>query len=582
MANNLITQELDFDQIKSELINFLKQQDEFKDYEYTGSAMQILIDTLAYNTHYMGWFAHMLANESMIESILRKENMNSKAKFLNYIPKSKKASKALVTITKPDPSPDTRVKVERGTAYQAKSGIAGVQDLRTFILSDDLFIYYNSETSDFTSDDVVLYEGEYRIKEFYTSEEQRYVIQDTDIDTDTIRVRLKESKDATGGSTYTQATDFNLIDGDSTVYFLTLNENDYYELTFGDDVYGKKLPYGSYLEVTYIATNGELGNGVTAFESTEITMVEDSTDGVENETLEDLRHAIPYHYRRQNRLVTVDDFKNIVLSEYKNVSSVNVWGGEDNIPKAYGKVYVCVKPLYGEELSNQAEKNLLNMLKKYTMATVEPIIVKPEYLYIDLVVNVKNDPFKTDKRLGELRTLVDNTIEEYNTTQLNKFDSYYSDVKLNTKIMSQSPSFITTYNEITLEKRFEPIPFSNQTYFVYFQNPVEMGSIWSTNFNYRNYECKLVDDRKGNIVVYYYDSIQKTYIEFTNEIFGEIDYETGIIKLTDIIFQNQTSDHVKIYAKPVKPLFFSKLNSVITIDNVEIKIEDYSGTESEK
>lgn len=582
MANNLLTQDLDFDTIKSNLIAYLQAQDEFKGYEFTASGLNILIDTLAYNTHYMGYYAHMLANESMIESILRKENMNSKAKLFNYVPTSKRAARVSVTINKdPQGAEVTRVLVPRGTGYQAKSPISGSTDARVFILADDLFIYKNDLDS-FTSDPVDLYEGEYRTAEFSSGTEKRYVIQDDGVDTDTIRVIVKQNKEAEGSTKYTEANDFNTIDKDSTVYFLTLNENDQYEIIFGNDVYGKAIDDNWYIQVTYISCNGELGNTVSEFVSNEITVQEDSTDGTEAETLEDLRQNIPYHYRRQNRLVTVDDFKNVVLSEYKNVSSVNVWGGEDNVPKAYGKVYICVQPLFGTELSNQSQQNLLAMLKKYTMATVEPIIVTPEYLYINLLVNIRNDVLKTDKRHGELRTDVFTAISAYNDANLNKFDSYYSDVKLNRDIMDTSESFITTYNDITLEKRLVPILLSNQTYYVYFQNEIAPSTVLSTNFSFRGYTCKLQDDGVGNIEVYYYDTVQLQFFKFEAETFGEVDYTEGVVKITDITITAFEGEYIRLDAIPVRPLFFAKLNTILQIDDVVINIEDYNGSESEK
>lgn len=582
MTNNLIIQDADFETIKQNLINYLKSQDEFKDYEYTGSGLNILLDTLSYNSHYMIYYAHMLANESMIESIIRKENMNSKARFFNYLPKSKKSSKCTVTLTVPDPSPNNYVKIDRGTSYQAKHPVSGSTDPRYFVLIDDLYIYYNDETSDYTSDEVQLYEGEYKTTAFNSGSEKRYIIRDTNIDTDTIKVIVKTSKNATSGITYSVASDFTEINAESTVFFITLNEDDYYEISFGNDVYGRSVPDNYYIEVTYVSCNGKLGNTVKEFVDSEITVIEESTDGSDAESLEDMRHNIPYHYRRQNRLVTVDDFKNIILSEYKNVSSVNVWGGEDNIPKAYGKVYICIKPLYGEQLSNQSSQNLLILLKKYTMATIEPVIVQPEYTYINLTVNIKNNTLLTNKRHGELRDLVTTAIRDYNTNQLNKFDSYYSDVKLNIDIMDQSPSFITTYNNIVLEKRFVPTLLTNQTYFTYFKNEIEVGSLTSNNFYFRNKKCTIKDDSKGNIEVYYYDDNKKSWIKFSGETFGEIDYTEGSVKLSDIVFASLIDSDIKLFVKPVNPLFFAKLNDILIINDILVNIDDYHGRENEK
>lgn len=582
MTNNLITQDLDFETIKANLIASLKSQDTFRDHEFTGSGLNILLDTLAYNTHYQGYYAHMLANESFIESIIRKETMNSKAKLFNYLPKSKKSSKAIVTITESDPAPETNVRVDRGTMYAAKRDNPNLTDTRSFVLIDDLIIYYNADTSDYTSDEVTLYEGEFKTTDYHTAPQKRYVIRDLDIDTDTIMIKVKTNIGATEYVTYTQATDFTEIGSESLVYFISLNENDYYEFTFGNDIYGKSIPNDAYIEVSYVACNGERGNTVSTFESAKITVVEASTDGVERESLEDMRHDIPNHYRRQNRLVTVDDFKNIILSEYKNVSSLNVWGGEDNVPKSYGKVYICIQPKYGAKLSSKASGNLLAMLKKYTMATIESIIVDPEYLYVNLQVYTKNDTLKTSLREGELKRRIYETIETYGADQLNKFDSYYSDVKLNTAIMADSDSFITTYNNITLEKRFTPTLNVNQPYFVYFLNEVQPNSITSNQFTFRDYTCTLRDDGAGNIVVYYLDETKGTWNKFINETFGTVVYTTGAVKLSDITFTGLVEDDIKIFAIPVNPLFFAKLNTILVIDDVNINIENYHGRESEK
>jgi len=586
MANTLIKQDLDFKSIKKNLIEYLKTQDEFKDYEYLGSAMNILTDLLAYNTHYMGYYAHMLANESMIESILRKENMNSKAKFFNYLPKSKKASKALVTITVPNPSPNTSVKIDRGESFNAKRDNPTLSDIRTFILTDDLYIYYNAETGDYTSTEVLLYEGEFITQLFKSGPEKRYVINDNDIDTDTLKVVVKENENSTVSTTYTLADDFTNINGESQVYFLNLNENDQYEISFGNDVYGKSVNDYSYIEVTFVSTNGSLGNSVTAFSApegiTSVNVIENSTDGTDAETLEDLRHNIKHHYRRQNRLVTVDDFKNIVLSEYKNINSVNVWGGEDNIPKAYGKVFVSIKPLFGEVLSNETNKQILNKLKKYTMATIEPVIVDPEYTYINLDVYVKNNTLLTSLRQGELKKLIIDEINYYNTEILNKFDSYYSDVKLNTRIMSLSTSFMSTYNKIVLEKRFIPNLLSSETYFIYFLNKIDETTVTSNNFYFRNKITKIADDGLGNVIAFFYDENKKEFIKYSNETFGTVDYEQGIVKISDIVFSKLIEDDIKVFANPINPLFFAKLNNIISIDNVQIFIEDYHGRESEK
>lgn len=582
MSSNLITSDLDFDTIKENLISYLKTQDQFSDYEYEGSSLNVLLDILAYNTHYMGYYAHMLANESTIDSIIRKENMNAKAKFLNYLPKSKKSAKALVTITVDAPITGTNVKIDRGTSFKPSTPLANTTDLRSFVLIDDLYIYYNAETEDFTSEPFNIYEGSYETVEFLTSQEQRYVIRDYGIDTDTIKVIVKDDKDSVFSRNYTLAKDYNEINGESDVFFLSLNENDYYEITFGNDIYGRAIEDNSYVQVTYVSCNGQLGNTVDSFTDQRINVIESANDGLEQETIDDLRHNIQRHYRRQDRLVTVNDYKNIILSEFKNINSVNVWGGEDNIPIAYGKVFICIKPKFGETLSYTANKKLIELLSQYSVATAQSVVVDPEYLYVNLDVKIKNNTLLTNKRDGELKKLVVDEIESYDNDVLNKFDSYYSDVKINTRIMNSSPSFMSTYNNINLEKRFIPNILSTETYFVYFLNSIVDGTLTSNTFYFRTRICKMEDDGSGNLVVYYYDNNKKDYVMYVGETFGEVDYENGIVKISDIVFQELIESDIKLFVEPVNPLFFSKLNNIVTINNIEVTIEQYHGRETEK
>lgn len=605
MANtNLQVQDLDFNRVREQLIEYLRGQPEFTDYDFEGSSLTVLMDLLAYNTHYMGFYAHMLANEAFIDSATQKASMVSKAKLLNYIPKSKKASEAVVTFAanidagnEPD---DRKIVLERGSTILSNNNQA---DSRKFVIVDDVVIYNNSLTTgvyDYSSDEVLIYEGSFEEQRFLVDNSllnQRFVITDKNIDINTLRVNVYNTRGDTEFTTFKLANDFMTIDGDTPVFFLSVNEDDYYEVFFGNGVYGRAVEHNNLISTTFVSTSGALGNNAKAFTfggdytyngnpyTIDITTVAPAEGGLESESIDELRFNIPYHYRRQNRAVTVDDYKNILLAEYRNINSINVWGGEDNDPPAYGKVFICIKPLYGETLSSKAKENIVNnILKNYNVVTVNIEIVDPEYLYVNLGITVRYNPVETDVTNGQINTLVTTTVEDYNTNVLNRFGGFYSDSDLNGRIRQANNSIMTSYTDITLEKRFAPALNSLNTYYIEFLNALEPGGVISDEFVFRLKRSYFKDDGSGNLVVYWYNDLTSAFEMYEDETFGTVDYTTGQIRLSGLQIGDLYTDDglLKVFADPVYPDFFTKRNNIVVIDDIQTNVIEYYENENNK
>lgn len=592
MSQNLNVQNLDFEGIKSNLIDYMKNQQEFKDYDFTASSLNILMDVLAYNTHYMGFYAHMLANEAFIDSAQNIESLTSKAKLMNYVPGSMHSSSADVTFTfdinAGNEPTDKKIVMPRGTAIASNNNDL---DTRQFILKDDLYIYNEATTLgeyDYTSVSTPVFEGEFKELRFLVNTtlfNQRFILRNTNIDISTLRVNVHETDQDSNFVTYKRADDFTQIDGDSAVYFIAKNEEGYYELFFGNNVYGKSLSNGNFVSCTFIATQGVDGNFASVFVmdsgfdgfNVSITTDKISDGGMAEESKDDLRFNIPYHYRRQNRCVTVDDYRNILLSEYRNINSISVWGGEDNEPKAYGQVFIAINPLYGEVLSSKSKDIVIGLLKRYNTATIEPIIVDPDYLYINLDVQANWNPIQTNLSKGQLQTVIENTINTYNEENLNKFGSYYSDATLSKLIIDSDLSVFTNYNNITLEKRFVPILHTAQTYYVEFVNPIVAGTVKSDEFEFRLARSYFVDDRDtGKIHIYYYDELADEYVMYADETFGEVNYETGQVRLADFVVESLYSSNglLNVYSQPQFPDFFTVRKNILTIDDFTVTLTE--------
>lgn len=439
MATNLNVTELDFDQIKDNLKNYLKQQTEFNDYNFEGSGLSTLLDVLAYNTHYNAVAAHYSLNEAFLDSAQIRGNVVTRAKLLGYTPRSVLAPRARINIVVNNtgqPNTPTELTLPRGTKLTAT--VLGetyqyvVLNSQTAVVADNAPI--------FTFSNVDIAEGTYKTLLYRVDndiESQKFQVTDEDVDMSTLRVRVQENEESLSYDVYSRFESLLNVNSASQIYYHQENTNGKYEVYFGDGVIGRKPINNNIVTLDYVYTHGDESNGASTFElsstlgglvnaSYTITTVNDSAGGSDRESMESIRFNAPLTFTAQNRAVTSDDYRAIILKQFSNVASISTWGGEDNDPIDFGKVYIAVKPLTGNTLSDDEKRSIKNtVLKGKNIVSIQPEIVDPNFTNLELDVFFKYNPNLTDRTNVELQGLVRDTISNYNFNNLNKFDGVF-------------------------------------------------------------------------------------------------------------------------------------------------------------
>ena len=394
MATKLDISQLDFDGIKDNLKTFLKQQDEFTDYDFEGSGMNILLDVLAYNTHYLGFNANMLANEMYLDSADQRSSVVSLAKQVGYTPSSASSSTAVIDVLVNNGS-GASITMARGTKFTTT--VDGTN--YSFVNNADVSISPVDGVYKFSN--LTIYEGTY-LNYKYTANtsdtDQRFIIPNDNVDTTTLTVKVQESASDSTTNTYTLAQGITGLDNTSKVYFLQEVENGRFEVYFGDGVLGKAIADGNIVILDYVTCNRDEPNGATTFAlsgnvggftNVTITTVSNASNGDGPETINSIKYNAPRDYTSQDRAVTAEDYKVLVKSLYANAQSVQVYGGEDAATPDYGKVYISIKAKSGANLTEVTKASLVKSLKTFDVASVKPVIIDPETNFINLTIATK-------------------------------------------------------------------------------------------------------------------------------------------------------------------------------------------------
>tara|TARA_B100002019_G_scaffold285465_1_gene294467 strand:+ start:476 stop:2356 length:1881 start_codon:yes stop_codon:yes gene_type:complete len=581
--------DLDFDAVKSNFKTFLSQQNGFTDYNFEGSGMSVLMDLLAYNTHYQAFHANMLANEMFLDTTLLRASAVSHAKALGYLPTSMKASNALVTVTvKGVPITQTSLTMTAGSVFTTSVNDTSYQ----FVTIADHTA--TSDTGTFQFDDIPIYEGT-RVNYTYTVDstnlEQQFLIPSSSVDTGTLVVRVQTSASDTTTETYKLNTDFTTLDANSKVYFLQEVEEGRFEVYFGDGVFGYKPIDGNIIILDYVVTNGALADGASAFTAastvggySNVTALAtaSASGGGFAETVDSIKFNAPLKYASQGRAVTPDDYKSILPSVYTNIKSVSVWGGEDNDPAIYGRVYISIRPKTGTTLTSTTKNQIITSLKKYNVASITPVIVDPEILQLVLTTTVKYNSTLTTKTSSDIKALAETTISTFNTNNLEKFDSVFRHSNLLLDLDASDVSILSSTVAVKLKRNVSvtlnastkyTINFNNAAYHPtnnHSQTVVESGGFFlagNTNVQY------IDDDGAGNIRTFYL--LGGTTKTVTNAQAGTINYNTGQIVLTsfNISSVQAASGNLEVTLKPDS-------NDVIPVRNQVIEIDTVSSTTS--
>lgn len=493
MASNTNIQitELDFSNIKSSFIDYLQNQDTFKDYNFQGSALSTLLDVLAYNTQYNAYYLNMVANEMFLDSSLQRASVVSHAKLLNYTPKSAIAPSALINFTANGVSPNEAFTLPKFTNFLSEA-IDGIN--YNFVTTESTTV--NSDNDDtVTLTNVELKQGiptTYRyVLNVALNPKAQFEIPDATIDTTTLNVFVQENDANTNYQIYQSASDYLNLTSSSPVYFLQESLKGTYEIYFGDGVLGKKLDNGNVIVLSYISTSGTSGSGannfvlmdsITGMTSSSIDPVSAASQGGEKESISSIKYQAPKSFSAQNRAVTKEDYITILQQNTLGISfdAVNVWGGEQNVPPVYGQVFICVKPSGGYSLTaTQKRKLIAEVITPISVLTVQPNIVDPDYTYLNINATVYYDPAKTSLTSGQIESGIKSSISTFAKNNLNTFNSTFSSYDLLTAIQSFSSSVVSSDFSLRLQKKFYPSLQTSSSYNLYFNTPLERGVLLS-------------------------------------------------------------------------------------------------------
>ncbi len=532
MADRLNVTDLDFDTIKTNLKTFLKQQSEFSDYDFEGAGLSVLLDILAYNTHYNAYYMNMLANESFLDSALLRNSVVSHAKKYGYTPRSAKAPLAKVNFTVNSLS-STPGSLTLPKGYIFLSNLVDSKSYNYITLEDTTV---SKTGNNFVFSNVSIYEGTLVNYNFTqsnsTNPKQLFVIPDDNIDTSTLKVSVRSSSSNLTSVVYNLNTDILDVSSTSTVYYLQEGQNGKYEIYFGDDILGKKIPDGGVVTVNYLTTNGSASNKANNFIATNtiggfnnftVSSVLAASGGSEKETVDQIKFAAPLQFTSQNRAVTKNDYIKLIQQKYPQFEAVTVWGGEENDPPVYGKVFISAKPKLGFEVSDTEKDYVKNtILKPISMLTITPEIVDIDYNYLKVEASVFYDKSKLSLNDSELRTSITTLIKNYTSTNLNKFNSYFRYSGLETAIDSFDRSIISNEISLFVAKKFRPDLIIADSYILDFGFELARGT---TNDNFYSTPDFTVTDEDGVSRQCFFEEVPSSFsglesITITNPGFG--------------------------------------------------------------
>ena len=584
--------DLDFDDIKGNLKTFMRNQSDFTDYDFEGSGINALLDVLAYNTHYLAMNMNMVANEAFLDTASVRSSVVSHAKTLGYTPNSVRAPIAFVNVTLNNIGNLTSATIPVGTVFTTVIDDVNYQ----FVTVAEHTSQIENGIISFTN--LPIYEGTY-VTNRYTVDadnvDQKFYVNDENGDTTTLIVDVFDNSSSTSSTTFTLATDTTQTASDSNVYFLQESVDGKFEIYFGDGIIGKALSDGNIVRMRYVVTNKTKANGASSFSTsatisgiTNITTatVSNASGGAEKESIQSIKFNAPLDYAAQGRAVTVNDFKAVVPKVYANAKSVQVYGGEDNDVPTYGKVYISIVPTTGAITASAKLDIVKNLKNNYTVASVTPEIVDPEYTKIRLNVNFSYNSKNTVKAQETLISNVTKTITDFNTNNLSKFDAAFRYSPFSSLIDNTDSAITSNITTLKLSKDFTPtlntstkytIPFSNALYNPHSGHDSDAGGILSSSgfkISGNTNEMFLNDDGMGNVRMYYIvDGTTNTY---QNNNAGTINYKTGEVILTSFNItevsnvDGAASTKIRLIVTPESNDIIGVRNQVLEIDTTNL------------
>ena len=540
--------ELDFAKIKENLQGFLTSQSDFVGYNFKGSAFDILLDIMAYNTHYNSYYANMVANEMFLDSATLRNSVVARAKHLGYRPRSPQGSKAAITLTITPTDSPASISIPKNTQFQGE--VEGTTYVWCTANSHSVNVNANGV---YIVSAVELRQGipsTFRYTANTGDADQRFLLPNANTDIGSLTVSVQKSASDTETDVYTEATDITTVDSTSKIYFIDEVENGKYNIQFGNDILGKQLSNGNIVILSSLICDANSTNGAKSFSvvtdvggysNVKIVTTSVSAGGAIAADIDEIKFNAPKNYESQNRCVTIHDYISIVKRDYGDAQAVVAWGGEDSDPPVYGKVYVAIKPISGSVLSNSGKKYVQDeILKKRNIVGITSQVVDPDYMYLKVNSTVKYDSSLTTNSASVLKSTVTTQVTDFGATNLKTFDKSFRYSKLVKAIDEAEVSVKSNQTSIQLKRLLYPLLGSSEAYTMPFSNQIYhpantfWGAVTSGKFSYNDSAGTLWDgcrlqDNNGVIEVYRTSGEDRIIV---NNNVGNVTYLTGKIVLT--------------------------------------------------
>tara|TARA_Y100001937_G_scaffold128435_1_gene204638 strand:+ start:474 stop:2333 length:1860 start_codon:yes stop_codon:yes gene_type:complete len=586
---------LDFDDIKTNLRNYLQSQDTFSEYNFEGSGLNILLDVLSYNTHYQAFYNNMVISESFIDSAVKEDSIYSILKLLNYIPETRISSEAVVDIFYRDndgSSPDD-------------NGILSEQRSFSATIDGSTFVFFNRDANEFVPckfndnglvtewkiSDLSIFEGEFNETDFVFDnlDTTRFQIPEDNIDIRFLRVYVKDSETENNTITneWKRSDSILNIDGNSEVFFVQRGIGGRFEIEFGDDVIGKKPNVGDVITVEYVKSAGKNSNNIGVSDASgnrsfsisgpvnsekyEVVVKTKSFGGAEKETVEFSKKHGPRNFQAQNRLVTAEDYKTEILKRFPLLKSVLVYGGEDENPPQFGKVFIVANTKNSIPLSNSSKNSIIkDIIKKKNIVSIIPEFVNVDYTYLNIVLDVLHNQAFTIRSTDDVKQVVRQKIQDYTDLQLEEFGSNFRGSTVIRDVVECEGSIVSAFLSLLMEKRIEVreslgIP---KDYTTLFADPIlkkDSESVYSNKFIYQTKESYIEDDGNGTLRIYHIDEAGKKIISKSNT--GTVNYDTGLVVIKQLNITSIVNDiQLRLYACPRTNDVEVERNQILLID----------------
>lgn len=576
-SKRIIVNDLDFDSIKNNLKEFLKAQDKFSDYNFEGSGLSILLDVLAYNTHYNAIYNNLTINELFLDSARKRSSVVSRATELGYTPNSCRSSRAAVQITVINSTTqNTNLTLPRYTPFNT------TVDGKTYTFYTFENITSNIRQGDvFVFDNVEIIQGTPLTYRYSVLPGSKFIIPNQNVDISTLRVRVQDSANSDNFTSFNPETSILNVQRDSNVYYIKEIDNGLYEIEFGDGITSTGVESGNVVHLEYFVSNKEEPNGAKIFSyqgdnigsSVQLVTLSPAAGGTEQESIESIKRNTPRFRASQNRAVVIDDYKALILNNFPEIETLTVWGGEDNSPPIYGKVFICARPTGFEKLTLKQKSDIISFLRSRNVIPITPEIIDPEYIKIQLNVTAYYNQRNTIKTTRDIIDEVTRTIQTYNAENLQRFESIFRYSRLSRLIDESDPSIVNNITRVSISRRIEPRYNINARYTINIINPIHSEglaeeSVKTTNFYIAGSESLhyIDDDGKGKLRLIRVsgNSSQPNTVVNTNA--GTVNYANGFIQIENLNITSIQGPELNIMITPSSNDVVSVFTQIAEID----------------